>query len=113
MLRARSVTVTQRGRVSAAKPASDPLMWRGGHPSPTRRTLTPADIESLTRASFDDGTRVVDCGPLSGGGFAAVWWVRLGDGRTVVLKTSPPAHVTLLAGTSPERRARAAMSVGR
>ncbi|GAA1747530.1 aminoglycoside phosphotransferase family protein [Luedemannella helvata] len=65
-------------------------------PSPTQRTLTPADIESLTRASFGDGMRVVDCGPLSGGGFAAVWWVRLGDGRTVVLKTSPPTHVKLL-----------------
>ena len=62
-------------------------------PSPTQRTLTPADIESLTRASFGDGMRVVDCGPLSGGGFAAVWWVRLGDGRTVVPETSPPAHV--------------------
>ncbi|GAA1815859.1 hypothetical protein GCM10009682_40870 [Luedemannella flava] len=65
-------------------------------PSPTQRALTPRDVEALVAWSFGEGVRVVGCGPLSGGGFAAVWWVRLDDGRTVVLKTSPPAHARLL-----------------
>lgn len=64
--------------------------------SPTRRILTPDDVAALARRSFGSDCAVVDCGPLSGGEFAAVWWVRLDDGRTVVLKTSPPAAARLL-----------------
>ena len=56
-----------------------------------------ADVERLVAASFGAHERVLDAGPLSGGGFAAVWWITLSDRRTVVLKASPPAHVPLLA----------------
>jgi aminoglycoside phosphotransferase (APT) family kinase protein len=64
--------------------------------SPTQRILARTDVERLVHASFGPECSVRDCGPLGGGGFAAVWWVRLDDGRTVVLKTSPPAGVPLL-----------------
>ncbi|MFI7575468.1 phosphotransferase family protein [Micromonospora sp. NPDC049497] len=33
---------------------------------------------------------------MDGGGFAAVWWVRLDDGRDMVLKVAPAPHVRLL-----------------
>ncbi|WP_214404876.1 phosphotransferase family protein [Pseudonocardia lacus] len=65
-------------------------------PSPTQRTLDPATVAALVAAAFGSRHRLVDCGPLAGGGFAAVWWVRLDDGRTVVLKAAPPAGVPLL-----------------
>ena len=65
--------------------------------SPTQRPLESADVERLVAASFGAHERVLDAGPLSGGGFAAVWWITLSDRRTVVLKASPPAHVPLLA----------------
>ena len=68
-------------------------MWRGGHPQSDAAHPDPGGHRVAHPRSFGDGMRVVDCGPLSGGGFAAVWWVRLGDGRTVVPETSPPAHV--------------------
>lgn len=38
-----------------------------------------------------------DATPLAGGGFAAVWRVRLGDGRDTVLKVGPPPDARLLA----------------
>ncbi|MCO1660713.1 phosphotransferase family protein [Pseudonocardia humida] len=65
-------------------------------PSPTQRVLEPADVAELVCASFGSRRCMIDAGPMSGGGFAAVWWVRLDDGRTVVLKVSPPAAVGLL-----------------
>jgi aminoglycoside phosphotransferase (APT) family kinase protein len=64
--------------------------------SPTQRTLTPADIEALARASFGPGTRVSGCAPLSGGGFAAVWRLRLDGEQDAVIKVAPPPEVTLL-----------------
>lgn len=65
-------------------------------PSPTQRALDPATVAELIAASFGSRHRPVDCGPLTGGGFAAVWWARLDDGRAVVLKASPPAGARLL-----------------
>ncbi|MEV1145441.1 aminoglycoside phosphotransferase family protein [Micromonospora sp. NPDC049799] len=65
-------------------------------PSPTRRHLSPAVVGRYVRASFGLRPAVVECGPLDGGGFAAVWWVRLDDGRDVVLKVAPAPHVRLL-----------------
>ncbi|MEU8300044.1 aminoglycoside phosphotransferase family protein [Micromonospora sp. NPDC048909] len=65
-------------------------------PSPTQRPLTPDDVSRLIRASFGPAAVVADCGPLDGGGFAAVWAVRLDDGRQVVLKVAPPGGVRLL-----------------
>ncbi|MFI5837697.1 phosphotransferase family protein [Micromonospora sp. NPDC051300] len=64
--------------------------------SPTRRDLDPAQVRRYLAASVGLAAEVVDCGPLAGGGFAAVWWVHLTDGRDVVLKVGPPPHVPLL-----------------
>ncbi|MGC4892701.1 phosphotransferase family protein [Micromonospora sp. DT31] len=64
--------------------------------SPTQRDLDPGQVRRFLTASLGSGAEVADCGPLSGGGFAAVWWVRLADGRDVVLKVGPPPHVRLL-----------------
>ncbi|MEV6812527.1 aminoglycoside phosphotransferase family protein [Micromonospora sp. NPDC051296] len=64
--------------------------------SPTQRVLSPDDVADLVRASFGPGRRVTDCGPLAGGGFAAVWWARLDDDRDVVLKVAPPPTARLL-----------------
>ncbi|MEV4200419.1 phosphotransferase family protein [Micromonospora globbae] len=64
--------------------------------SPTQRRLTPDEVARLVRASFGPGPAVADCGPLGGGGFAAVWWVRLDDGREAVLKVAPPPDARLL-----------------
>jgi len=64
--------------------------------SPTRRALTTADIERYLAASFDPPPRVVDCAPLDGGWFAAVWSAELADGRSVVLKVGPPPQVPVL-----------------
>ncbi|MDG4800727.1 phosphotransferase [Micromonospora sp. WMMD980] len=64
--------------------------------SPTRRDLDPEQVRRYLTASLGPAAEVADCGPLTGGGFAAVWWVRLGDGREVVLKVGPPPHVPLL-----------------
>ncbi|MEU5903485.1 aminoglycoside phosphotransferase family protein [Micromonospora sp. NPDC047467] len=50
----------------------------------------------LVRASFGSSTRVRDTGPLTGGGYATVWWVLLDDDRRVVLKVFPPAGTRLL-----------------
>ncbi|MEH1012768.1 aminoglycoside phosphotransferase family protein [Micromonospora sp. CPCC 206060] len=65
--------------------------------SPTTRRLGPADVIRLARASFGPSTTVIECAELPGGGFAAVWRVRLADGRQTVLKVSPPPDVPLLA----------------
>ncbi|WFE35789.1 aminoglycoside phosphotransferase family protein [Micromonospora sp. WMMD975] len=64
--------------------------------SPTRRDLDPEAVRHYVAASLGPAVDVADCGPLTGGGFAAVWWVRLADGRDVVLKVGPPPHVPLL-----------------
>lgn len=64
--------------------------------SPTQRLLTSDEVASLVGASFGPDTRVRDSGPLSGGGYATVWWVLLDDGRRVVLKLAPPAGTPLL-----------------
>ncbi|MDX5458721.1 phosphotransferase family protein [Micromonospora tulbaghiae] len=64
--------------------------------SPTQRVLDPDQVRRYLTASLGPGAEVAACGPLTGGGFAAVWWVRLTDGREVVLKVGPPPHVPLL-----------------
>jgi aminoglycoside phosphotransferase (APT) family kinase protein len=65
-------------------------------PSPTQRQLAASDVAALVRASFGPRAAVVDTAPLTGGGFAAVWRVRLDDGRDTVLKVGPPPGVHLL-----------------
>jgi hypothetical protein len=69
-------------------------------PSPTVRSLSPADVGKLARASFGPSGEVTECAELSGGGFAAVWRVRLADGRETVLKVSPPPDVPVLVSGS-------------
>ncbi|SIM78135.1 Predicted kinase, aminoglycoside phosphotransferase (APT) family [Micromonospora cremea] len=64
--------------------------------SPTQRPLTTDDVTYLVRASFGPHTRVRDSGPLTGGGYATVWWALLDDDRRVVLKLAPPAGTRLL-----------------
>ncbi|RUL90627.1 aminoglycoside phosphotransferase family protein [Verrucosispora sp. FIM060022] len=64
--------------------------------SPTQQVLSPDDVADYIAASFGADRQVADCGPLTGGGFATVWWVRLDDGADVVLKVGPPSHVPLL-----------------
>ncbi|SBT41062.1 phosphotransferase family protein [Micromonospora auratinigra] len=64
--------------------------------SPTRRRLDPDQVRRYVAASLGPTPRVTGCGPLAGGGFAAVWWVTLDDGRAVVLKVGPPRTVPLL-----------------
>ncbi|MEU4474637.1 aminoglycoside phosphotransferase family protein [Micromonospora sp. NPDC023888] len=64
--------------------------------SPTQRLLTSDDVAYLVRASFGPHTGLRDAGPLAGGGYATVWWARLDDDRSVVLKLAPPARTPLL-----------------
>ncbi|RLP98488.1 phosphotransferase family protein [Micromonospora sp. CV4] len=64
--------------------------------SPTQRPLTTDDVTYLVHASFGPRVGVLDAGPLDGGGYATVWWVRLDDDREVVLKLSPPPGTPLL-----------------
>jgi len=64
--------------------------------SPTQRMLTSDDVAALARASFGPRAAVAHAAPLAGGGFAAVWRVRLADGRDTVLKVGPPPGVPLL-----------------
>lgn len=64
--------------------------------SPTQRRLDPDQVRRYVAASLGPAPRVTGCGPLTGGGFAAVWWVTLDDGRAVVLKVGPPPQVPLL-----------------
>ncbi|GAA4574676.1 aminoglycoside phosphotransferase family protein [Micromonospora coerulea] len=64
--------------------------------SPTQRRLDPDQVRRYVAASLGPSPRVTGCGPLDGGGFAAVWWVTLDDRREMVLKVGPPPHVPLL-----------------
>ncbi|MEV0155211.1 phosphotransferase [Micromonospora sp. NPDC050686] len=64
--------------------------------SPTQRLLDPDAVARYVAASLGRTAGVTDCGPLTGGGFAAVWWVELSDGRRVVLKVGPAPAVPLL-----------------
>ena len=64
--------------------------------SPTQRQLRRADVARLLAASFGPETTVVECAPLDGGGFAAVWSATLEDGRRVVVKVGPAPEVRLL-----------------
>lgn len=63
--------------------------------SPTQPALSRADVE-LVLADGLGAVDVVDAAELSGGTFAAVWRVALGDGREVVVKVGPPASARLL-----------------
>lgn len=65
-------------------------------PSPTQRRLTAGDVDALVHASFGPRVAVTAAAPLTGGGFAAVWRVRLDDGRDTVLKVGPPPSARLL-----------------
>ncbi|MFI9644176.1 phosphotransferase family protein [Micromonospora sp. NPDC051925] len=64
--------------------------------SPTQRLLDADQVRRYVAASLGPTVQVTDCGPLAGGGFAAVWRVLLDDGRAVVLKVGPPREVPLL-----------------
>ncbi|TNH26028.1 aminoglycoside phosphotransferase family protein [Micromonospora orduensis] len=64
--------------------------------SPTQRPFTTDDVAYLVRASFGPRSRVLEAGPLTGGGYATVWWASLDDDRRVVLKVAPPAGTPLL-----------------
>ncbi|WP_431729701.1 phosphotransferase [Verrucosispora sp. TAA-831] len=64
--------------------------------SPTQQVLTADDVTDYVRASFGPDRKVRDCAPLTGGGFATVWWVHLDDDREVVLKVGPPPTARLL-----------------
>ncbi|MFG1885200.1 hypothetical protein [Micromonospora sp. NPDC049102] len=55
-----------------------------------------ADPAAALAARFGAGHTMVDCAPITGGGFATVWWVALDDGREVVLKVAPPTDAPLL-----------------
>ncbi|WP_410808918.1 phosphotransferase family protein [Micromonospora sp. 067-2] len=64
--------------------------------SPTQRALTADDVAYLVRASLGPQALVRDTGPLTGGGYATVWWVLLDDDRRIVVKLAPPAGTRLL-----------------
>ncbi|MCX5066302.1 aminoglycoside phosphotransferase family protein [Micromonospora lupini] len=64
--------------------------------SRTQRSLDHDQVQGFVDASFGADRRVVDCGPIPGGGFATVWRVALDDGRDVVLKVPPPPDASLL-----------------
>lgn len=64
--------------------------------SQTQRDLTAGEVNDLIGRWLGPNGKVTHAEELGGGGFAAVWKVVLDDGRTVVLKTSPPPHATLL-----------------
>ena len=63
--------------------------------SPTQQTLTLAEVATLASTAL--GTPVRDGAELTGGGFATVWHVTLGDGREAVVKVGPPPRARLLA----------------
>ena len=81
-----------RSARTKAYPHNDPM----APPSPTQRRLTPHDVAKLVRISFGPQAEVADAAPLTGGGFAAVWRVRLADGRDSVLKVGPAPDARLL-----------------
>ncbi|MFI5925308.1 phosphotransferase family protein [Micromonospora sp. NPDC051543] len=64
--------------------------------SRTQRPLDHDQVRRYVQASFGAGHAMADCGPITGGGFATVWWVALDDGREVVLKVAPRPDVPLL-----------------
>jgi aminoglycoside phosphotransferase (APT) family kinase protein len=64
--------------------------------SPTQRDLTRADLDAHLRAALGADAALRDAAELGGGGFAAVWRLRLTDGRDVVLKVGPPPGTPLL-----------------
>jgi aminoglycoside phosphotransferase (APT) family kinase protein len=72
------------------------MAYRRRMRSPTQRSLTRADVAGVLAEGLGEVT-VADAGELSGGGFAAVWWATLGDGREVVVKVGPPPTARLLA----------------
>lgn len=63
---------------------------------PTQRVMDRTTVERVIAASLGPGVLVGSAAPLTGGGFAAVWKVVLGDGRALVLKAAPPDAVPLL-----------------
>ncbi|MFF5175761.1 phosphotransferase family protein [Micromonospora sp. NPDC000089] len=64
--------------------------------SRTQRRLDDDLVRRYVAASFGPTVEVTDCAPLTGGGFAAVWWLTLDDSRRLVLKVGPAAAVPLL-----------------
>jgi aminoglycoside phosphotransferase (APT) family kinase protein len=64
--------------------------------SPTQKSLTRADLEAVLHTGLGP-VSLVDAGEFTGGGFAAVWWATLSDGRDVVVKVGPPPTARLLA----------------
>ena len=64
--------------------------------SQTQRELTADEVAGLVGRWLGPSGKVVDAQELGGGGFAAVWRVVVDDGRSVVLKTSPPQDAVLL-----------------
>jgi aminoglycoside phosphotransferase (APT) family kinase protein len=64
--------------------------------SQTQRDLAVSEIADLVTYSLGPDCAVTSATELTGGGFAAVWRVDLADGRSVVLKTSPPPGAKLL-----------------
>ncbi|WP_433797237.1 phosphotransferase family protein [Actinoplanes sp. CA-252034] len=63
--------------------------------SPTQRVLDATDVDRLIATALPE-RRVVGSGPLTGGGFATVWWARLDDGADVVVKVGPRPEARLL-----------------
>ncbi|MFY1616704.1 phosphotransferase family protein [Micromonospora sp. WMMD736] len=64
--------------------------------SRTQRPLDHDQVRRYVAASFGADHAIAACGPITGGGFATVWWVALDDGREVVLKVAPRPDVPLL-----------------
>jgi aminoglycoside phosphotransferase (APT) family kinase protein len=64
--------------------------------SRTQRSLDRDQVRCYVEASFGADRVMVDCAPITGGGFATVWRVALDDGREVVLKVAPPPDAPLL-----------------
>jgi aminoglycoside phosphotransferase len=58
--------------------------------------MSPGEVADLAHVAFGAEVPIVRCEPLSGGGFAAVWRVDLGDGRRTVAKIGPAPGVRLL-----------------
>lgn len=65
-------------------------------PSPTVTALDPDQLDALLLITFGATVRATDYTALTGGGFASVWRADLDDGRSVVIKVSPPAGTRLL-----------------
>jgi fructosamine-3-kinase len=64
--------------------------------SPTQQSLTVDDVARHVLAALGTDVTVVESAELTGGTFAAVWGVTLGDGRRCVLKVGPPPGARLL-----------------